>query len=100
VRGGWGGGGGGPGVGGGPGGGGGIALPPGAVILQGAELIGSLPSLQQGAVALPEGGSAAAAAGEANVLRELKTSNFGAGLQQMDAATLDIVLIVFREALV
>ncbi|HTL25577.1 MAG TPA: DUF1631 family protein [Burkholderiales bacterium] len=91
------GGGGGPGVGGGPGGGGGIALPPGAVILQGAELIGSLTRLQQGAVALPEGVSAAAAAGEANVLRELKTSNFGAGLQQMDAATLDIVSMMFDE---
>src|SRR6185436_18903109 len=92
-----GGGGGGPGVGGGPGGGGGIALPPGAVILQGAELLGSLTKLQQGAAALPEGVSAAAAAGEANVLRELKVSTFGAGLQQMDAATLDIVSMMFDE---
>ena len=87
--------GGGGGVGGG--GGGGVTLPPGTVILQGAELLGSLTKLQQGAVALPEGVSAAAASGEANVLRELKVSTFGAGLQQMDAATLDIVSMMFDE---
>jgi uncharacterized protein DUF1631 len=85
------------GAGGGGGGGGGVTLPPGTVILQGAELLGSLTRLQQGASALPEGVSAAAAAGEANVLRELKVSPFGAGLQQMDAATLDIVSMMFDE---
>ena len=84
-------------AGGGGGGGGGVTLPPGTVILQGAELLGSLTKLQQGAAALPEGVSAAAAAGEANVLRELKVSTFGAGLQQMDAATLDIVSMMFDE---
>ncbi len=90
------GGGGGPG-GGGAGGGGGVTLPPGTVILQGAELLGSLTKLQQGSAALPEGVSAAAAAGESNVLRELKVSSFGAGLQQMDSATLDIVSMMFDE---
>jgi hypothetical protein len=31
------------------------------------------------------------------VLRELKTSTFGAGLQQMDATTLDIVSLLFDQ---
>jgi hypothetical protein len=85
-------------AGGGGGGGGGVALPPGAVILQGAELLGSLTRIQQGAAgALPEGVSEAAASGTANVLRELKTSSFGAGLQQMDATTLDIVSLLFDQ---
>ena len=80
------------------GGGGGVALPPGAVILQGAELLGSLTRIQQGqAGALPEGVSEAAASGSANVLRELRTSTFGAGLQQMDATTLDIVSLLFDQ---
>ena len=91
--------------GGGGGGGGGVQLPPGAVIVQGAELIGSLHKLQQelqglqlgAGGALPEGVSAAAAAGEANVLRELKSTTFGASLQQMDAATLDIVSMLFDQ---
>jgi hypothetical protein len=80
------------------GGGGGVALPPGAVILQGPELLGSLTRIQQGqAGALPEGVSEAAASGTANVLRELKTSSFGAGLQQMDATTLDVVSMLFDQ---
>ena len=91
---------------GGGGGGGGVALPPGAVILQGAELVGSLNNIQQqlqalslgeAGAALPEGVSAAAAAGQANVLKELKQTTFGAQMQGMDAATLDIVSMLFDQ---
>ena len=91
---------------GGGGGGGGVALPPGAVILQGAELVGSLNNIQQqlqalslgeAGVALPEGVSAAAASGQANVLKELKQTTFGAQMQGMDAATLDIVSLLFDQ---
>jgi hypothetical protein len=91
--------------GGGPGGG--VALPPGAVILQGAELLGSLTKLQKGDASAIPGGlpadaaaamSAAMSAGTTtNVLRELKTSSFGAGLVQMDATTLDIVSMLFDQ---
>jgi hypothetical protein len=86
----------------GAGGGGGVQLPPGAVIIQGAELLGSLTQLQRGdGAALPEGMPAGIAAGAAigttNVLHELKASTFGASLQQMDATTLDIVAMVFDQ---
>ncbi|HEY5896592.1 MAG TPA: DUF1631 family protein [Burkholderiales bacterium] len=84
-------------VGGGAGGAGAV-LPPGAVILQGAELLGSLTKLQQGdASVIPGGLSAAAASGTTNVLHELKASSFGAGLVQMDATTLDIVAMLFDQ---
>ena len=77
---------------------GGGALPPGAVIVQGTQLLGSLTQLQKGdASAIPGGISAAAAAGTANVLHELKASSFGAGLVQMDATTLDIVAMLFDQ---
>ena len=91
---------------GGGGGGGGVALPPGAVILQGAELVGSLNNIQQQLQALslgdanavlPEGVTAAAASGQANVLKELKQTTFGAQMQGMDAATLDIVSLLFDQ---
>lgn len=84
-------------------------LPPGAVVLQGAELLGSLTKLQKGdATAIPAGMAADAAAamqaamaaastGTANVLRDLKTSSFGQGLVQMDATTLDIVSMLFDQ---
>jgi len=96
-------------VGGGAGGGGGPALPPGAVVLQGAELLGSLTKLQKGdATAIPAGMAADAAAamqaamaaattGTTNVLRDLKASSFGQGLVQMDATTLDIVSMLFDQ---
>ena len=96
-------------VGGAGGGGGGVALPPGAVILQGAELLGSLTKLQRGdASAIPSGmaadaaaamtaAMAAASSGTTNVLRDLKSSSFGQGLVQMDATTLDIVSMVFDQ---
>lgn len=86
-------------------GGGGPPLPPGAVVLQGAELLGSLNNIQQqlqglslgGGGPLPEGVSAKAASGEANVLKELKQTTFGAQMQGMDAATLDIVSLLFDQ---
>jgi len=83
-------------------GGGGVALPPGVVVVQGAELLGMLTQVQHGDVsALPGGVPAAfaqqASAGTTNVLRELKTSTFGAGLVQMDATTLDILSLVFDQ---
>ena len=89
-------------VGGGAGAGGGVALPPGAVILQGPELLGALSQLQRGdPQALPNGVPATlteqAQAGTTNVLRELKTSTFGAGLVQMDATTLDILSMLFDQ---
>ena len=80
------------------------ALAPGQQVLQGAELLGSLTRIQQGDVAgiaggLPSiavaGGAPAAGAEPANVLRELKSSSFGAGMGQMDAMTLDIVAMLF-----
>ncbi|HXR57723.1 MAG TPA: DUF1631 family protein, partial [Burkholderiales bacterium] len=81
-------------------------LPPGAVILQGAELVGSLNNIQaqlqalslgDANAALPEGVSQAAASGQANVLKELKQTTFGAQMQGMDAATLDIVSLLFDQ---
>jgi hypothetical protein len=92
--------------GGGGGGGGGVQLPPGAVILQGAELVGSLNNIQarlqalslgEAGAALPEGVSQAAASGRANVLKELKATTFGAQMQGVDAATLDIVSMLFDQ---
>jgi hypothetical protein len=89
-------------VGAGTGAGGGAALPPGAVVLQGTELLGALTRVQQGdAQALPDGLpvtiTAEARAGTTNVLREIKTSSFGAGLVQMDATTLDILSMLFDQ---
>ena len=85
----------------GPGGGvgGGVALPPGVVVLQGAELLGSLTRLQQGDTSVIPGGlpAAAAASGTVNVLNELKSTSFAAGLVQMDATTLDIVAMLFDQ---
>ena len=84
-------------------------LPPGAVVLQGAELLGSLTKMQKGdATAIPAGMAADAAAamqaamaaattGTTNVLRDLKSSSFGQGLVQMDATTLDIVSMLFDQ---
>ena len=88
--------------GGGAGAGGGAALPPGAVVLQGAELLGALTQVQRGDMkGLPDGVPVTItqqqAAGTTNVLRELKTSTFGAGLVQMDATTLDILSMLFDQ---
>ncbi len=75
--------------------------PGGPPALQGAELLGSLTRLQHGdaamitsgALALPQGGEA----GATNVLRELKSTNVGASMGQMDAMTLDIVSMLFDQ---
>lgn len=75
------------------------------VVLQGADLLNSLTRIQQGnvsamtasdgqTVALPALGGEA---GTTNVLRELKSSNVGAGMGQMDAMTLDIVAMLFDQ---
>ena len=69
---------------------------PGQRTLQGAELLGSLTQIQKGDVsAIPGGLPAAAGPATANVLRELKSSSFGAGMAAMDAMTLDIVAMLF-----
>jgi hypothetical protein len=80
-------------------------LAPGQQVLQGAELLGSLTRIQKGdvagvggeltGIALAAGGAGTAGAETANVLRELKSSSFGAGMGQMDAMTLDIVAMLF-----
>ena len=89
----------------------GAGAPPaaGGVVLQGADLLGSLTKLQRGdATAIPAGmaadgaaamtaAMAAASTGTTNVLRELKASAFGQGLVQMDATTLDIVSMMFDQ---
>jgi len=78
--------------------GGGVALPPGVVVLQGAELLGSLTRLQQGDTSVIPGGlPVAPASGTVNVLNELKSTSFAAGLVQMDATTLDIVAMLFDQ---
>jgi hypothetical protein len=69
---------------------------PGQRTLQGAELLGSLTRIQKGDVsAIPGGLPAAADPGTGNMLRELKSSSFGAGMAPMDATTLDIVAMLF-----
>ncbi len=103
------GGGGGPG-GGGPGGGGGGVGVGGAPMLAGAELLGSLTKLQlEGLAALGESGAQFVASGgqlmaggapitgTTNVLQELKASQVGAGMGQMDAMTLDVVALLFDQ---
>jgi hypothetical protein len=73
------------------------ALAPGQQILQGAELLGSLTRIQRGEAGGAADGLPVVALGSetANVLRELKSSSFGAGIGQMDAMTLDIVAMLF-----
>jgi exonuclease VII small subunit len=69
--------------------------------LQGTELMGSLTRIQHGDVSAVTEGSLPAAgvveAGTTNVLRELKATNVGAGMGQMDAMTLDIVTLLFDQ---
>ena len=92
---------------GGPGGGGlGVG---GGQLIQGAELLGSLTKLQlEGLAALGEKGVQLAAAGvplaggapitaTTNVLQELKSSEVGASMGQMDAMTLDVVAMLFDQ---
>ena len=76
----------------------------GVPIIQGADLMGSLTKIQTGDLSgvTGEGGvdlSAvfAAASNMTNVLKELKGSNVGASMGQVDAMTLDIVSMLFDE---
>jgi hypothetical protein len=103
--------GGGGGGGGGPGGGGGApGMGVGGVpMIAGAELLGSLTKLQiEGLAALGERGVQIAAASgplaggapitaTTNVLQELKSTEVGSSMGQMDAMTLDVVAMLFDQ---
>jgi hypothetical protein len=102
-----GGGGGGPGGAGGPGGGGGMGVG-GVPMMAGVELLGSLTKLQiDGLARLGESGALMASGallaggapitGTTNVLHELKSSEVGASMGQMDAMTLDVVAMLFDQ---
>ncbi len=72
------------------------------VVLQGAELLGSLTRIQHGDVSMIAGSNLPLSSmlvqpGTVNVLRELKETSLGGGLGQMDALTLDIVSMLFDE---
>ena len=93
---------------GGPGGmGGGTAGPGmgvgGVPMIQGAELLGSLTKLQIDGLAALGANSGALLAGGApitgttNVLHELKGTEVGASMGQMDAMTLDVVAMLFDQ---
>jgi hypothetical protein len=76
----------------------------GMPIMQGADLSGALTKIQTGdfsGVTGPEGVDLsaifAAAASMTNVLKDLKTSNVGQSMGQVDAMTLDIVSMLFDE---
>ena len=74
----------------------------GHAALQGADLLQSLTRIQHGDTGAVTGGSLrhAPAAGEpdtTNVLRELKGTSVGAGMNRMDAMTLDIVALLFDQ---
>ena len=74
----------------------------GHVVLQGADLLNSLTRIQFGDVGAITGGgvSRAPATGEpdtTNVLRELKGTSLGAGMNRMDSMTLDIVALLFDQ---
>ena len=91
-----------------PGGAAGAAASPGmgvggAPLVEGAQLLGSLTQLQVGNLAAlgeaaAELGPILAEAGNLkNVLHQLKTTQVGAGMSQVDAMTLDIVALLFDE---
>ncbi len=72
------------------------------VVLQGADLMGFLTRVQQsgGKVATDDGaaeGVTVDVSGTTNVLRDLKTTSLGAGMNQMDTMTLDIVAMLFDQ---
>lgn len=72
-------------------------------ILQGAELLGSLTRIQQGdvnavpGINLPLATAIGEAGMTANVLRELKSTSLGSGMNQLDIMTLDIVAMLFDQ---
>src|SRR5687768_15892286 len=85
----------------GPGGGPAPGTPGGPPAIEGAALLASLSQLQHGnlaaitsgTLALPQGGDVSAT----NVLAQLKTTNVGASMGQMDAMTLDVVSMLFDQ---
>jgi hypothetical protein len=85
----------------GPGGGPAPGTPGGPPALEGTALLSSLSQLQHGnlsaitsgSIALPQGGDV----GATNVLTQLKETNVGASMGQMDAMTLDIVSMLFDQ---
>ncbi len=84
---------------GGAGGGSGVG---GAPLVQGVELLNSLTQMQlDGLAAFAASGgvlpSGAAAAPTTNVLHELKASQVGAAMGQVDAMTLDVVAMLFDQ---
>jgi hypothetical protein len=69
-------------------------------VVQGPELLNSLTRIQQGDVSGLAGASAAQwseTAATENVVRQLKSTQLGTGLSDMDAMTLDIVAMLFDE---
>ena len=74
----------------------------GATVLQGTELLGLLTRIQLGDTSAVPGnilpmGSPAGEPGMANVLRGLKETSVGAGMNQLDVMTLDIMSLVFDQ---
>jgi len=72
------------------------------VVLQGAELTNFLTRIQHGDVkAMADGGlplvTSAGEPGTTNVLRELKASSLGTGMNQLDSMTLDIIAMLFDQ---
>lgn len=72
------------------------------VVLQGPELMDFLTRVQHGdgnagAAGAPPLAASAGAPGTANVLRELKGTSLGTGMNQLDSMTLDIVAMLFDQ---
>lgn len=84
----------------GPGGGPAPGTPGGPPALEGAALLASLSQLQHGNLSAISSGSLALPQGDpgaTNVLSQLKETNVGASMGQMDAMTLDIVSMLFDQ---
>ncbi len=85
----------------GPGGGPAPGTPGGPPAIEGAALLasrsqlqhGNLAAITSGTLALPQGGDV----GATNVLTQLKATNVGASMGQMDAMTLDVVSMLFDQ---
>lgn len=72
------------------------------VVLQGAELTNFLTRIQHGDLnAVADGGlplvASAGEPGTTNVLRELKATSLGTGMNQLDSMTLDIIAMLFDQ---
>lgn len=71
-------------------------------VLQAADLLRTLTRVQHGDAGAITGGSlpqgaVVTAAGTANVLHELKTTDLGSSMSRMDAMTLDIIALLFDQ---